>query len=143
MDNERGIEETWSDWDGSNRNVAVGTILASALVAGVIAYVIRRRPGVGGADVGRGVGRATTAALGALGDDRFAYPRELLTAKVLPSSSPALLAPSRSRDRRHPGVPPSRKSDRRPLWHASGVIPSAVLHAHQGHRPEMQSEPRA
>ena len=33
MDNERGIEETWSDWDGSNRNVAVGTILASALVA--------------------------------------------------------------------------------------------------------------
>ena len=43
MENDRGTEETWSDWDGGNRNVATGAILASAVAAGVEAYLIRRR----------------------------------------------------------------------------------------------------
>jgi hypothetical protein len=92
MDNSRGVEETWSDWDGGNRNVAVGTILASALVAGVIAYVIRRRRESDDATLTGASSRATAAALEALGDDRLAYPRELLTEKVLPEFKPALQA---------------------------------------------------
>jgi hypothetical protein len=92
MNNDPGVEETWSDWDGNNRNVAVGTILASALVAGVIAYVIRRRREAEDDTLAGASSRATTAALAALGDDRLAYPRELLTEKVLPEFKPALLA---------------------------------------------------
>ncbi len=93
MDNSRGVEDTWSDWDGGgNRNLAVGTILASALVAGVAAYVIRRRRESEQGSVAAMSSGATAAALAALGDDRLAYPRELLTEKVLPEFKPALLA---------------------------------------------------
>ena len=76
MDNERGIEETWSDWDGSNRNVAVGTILASALVAGVIAYVIRRRR----------ESEEQTLVGASAGPPRLRWRRSAMTASPIPAS---------------------------------------------------------
>ena len=92
MANDRGTEETWSDWDGGNRNMAIGTILASALVAGVVAYVIRRRRESEERSLTGVSSRAAEAALSAVGDERVTAGREFLTDKVLPEFKPALLA---------------------------------------------------
>ncbi len=91
MDNDRGVEESWSDWDSGNRNFAVGTILASALIVGVVTYVFRRRREAE-ERMSAGTTNRATAALDRLGDDRAARRRELLTEKALPESKPALLA---------------------------------------------------
>ena len=88
MENDRGTEETWSDWDGSNRNVAAGTILASALVAGLIAYFIRRRR----REDEYSLGGLSDRAISAVGDDRVSAGREFLTERILPEFKPALLA---------------------------------------------------
>ena len=90
MENDRGTEETWSDWDGDNRNVAIGSILASALVAGVIAYIIRRRRQAEEQTISGRAGRVAETAMDVFGDDRLAYGRELLLDKVLPEFKPAL-----------------------------------------------------
>jgi hypothetical protein len=92
MENDRGIEETWSDWDGGNRNMAVGALLGSVLVAGVVAYVVRRKRQEEEPMIASVSGRAAGAALTAINDERLVAGREFLSEKVLPEFKPALLA---------------------------------------------------
>lgn len=94
MENDRGTDETWSDWgDGDgNRNVAAGSILATALVAGAVAYFIRRRRQAEERSLTGITGRAAEAALSAVGDDRVSAGRDFLTEKILPEFKPALLS---------------------------------------------------
>jgi hypothetical protein len=92
MANDSSTEETWSDWDGGgNRNLAIGTVVASALAAGAIAYVVRRRRHTEQSSLAGLSSRATDTALMALGDDRLALGREFLADKVIPEFKPALL----------------------------------------------------
>ncbi len=82
-----------SFWE-ENRNLATGVILASAVAAGVIAYVLRRsreeepviEPPAGLAD------RAWEAARDAAGDERVDAAREFFMDHVMPELKPALLA---------------------------------------------------
>ena len=90
MENASGTEETWSDWDGDNRNMAIGSIVTSALVAGVIAYIIRRRRQSEEYTLGGRANRAAEVAMDALGDDRLDRSREFLAEKILPEFKPAL-----------------------------------------------------
>ncbi len=90
MENASGTEETWSDWDGDNRNMAIGSILASALVAGVVAYIIRRRRQAEEQTLTGRASRAAEVAMETFGDDRLDRGREFLTEKVLPEFKPAL-----------------------------------------------------
>ena len=87
---------TWTQWEdegGSSRNMAAGAILASAVAAGVIAYLLRRarqeeeeRTPVGLA------GRAFERTRDAVGEDRVEAGREFLMKKVMPEFKPALLS---------------------------------------------------
>ena len=92
MATDSGMEETWSDWDGGNRNIAAGTILASAVAAGMVAYLIRRRRQSEERTLAGISSRAAEAARSALEDDRVAAGREFLTDKILPEFKPTLLA---------------------------------------------------
>ena len=92
MDNDRATEETWSDWDGGNRNLATGAILASAVAAGVVGYLIRRRRQAEERSLTGMANRASEAALEVVGDDRVSAGRDFLVDKVLPEFKPALLA---------------------------------------------------
>ncbi len=89
MENDRGTEDTWTDWDGGNRGAQVGTVAAVALAAGVVAYLIRRSrkqepvyavPAT----------RASEAAVSLFGDDSLSVGRELFNEKVMPELKPVL-----------------------------------------------------
>jgi hypothetical protein len=87
-----GTEETWSDWDGGNQNMAIGAVAASAIVAALIAFFLRRRQQEEAHSIRGLSSRAAEAAMAAVGDDRLSYGRDLLTDKVLPEFKPALLS---------------------------------------------------
>jgi hypothetical protein len=90
-------ESTWTQWedesDGSNRNMVAAGILASAVAAGVIAFMLRRarqeeeeRTPVGFA------GKAFERTRDAVGDERMEAGRDFLMKKVVPEFKPALLS---------------------------------------------------
>ena len=89
-------ESTWTQWEdesGGSRNIAAGAILASAVAAGVIAYLLRRarqeeedRTPTGLAS--KAYGRTRDV----VGDERVEAGRDFLMNKVLPEFKPALLA---------------------------------------------------
>ena len=89
MANDRGTEDTWTDWDGGNRGAQVGTVAAVALAFGVVAYLIRRSrkqepPYVAAAN------RASDTAVSLFGDDSLSAGRELFNEKVMPELKPVL-----------------------------------------------------
>jgi len=94
MANDSGFEETWSDWDEGGQGLALGALVTSALVAGAVAYLIRRRRQGEEKPLETVSSRAAEAAalLAGMGDDRVAAGREFLAEKVLPEFKPALLA---------------------------------------------------
>ena len=93
---QQGSESTWNLWEDEGtggRNMAAGAIPASAVPAGVIAYLLRRarqeeedRSPSGLA--GRALGRTRDA----VGDDRIEAGRDFLVKKIVPEFKPALLA---------------------------------------------------
>jgi len=92
MESDRGTEESWSDWDSGNRNMATGAILASAVAAGVLAFIVHRRRQAEERTLSGMTSRAAEAARSAVGDDRVSAGRDFLTDTVLPEFKPALLA---------------------------------------------------
>ena len=88
MENDRGTEDTWTDWDGGNRGAQIGTVAAVALAFGVVAYLIRRsrkEPAYVAA-----ANRASDTAVSLFGDDSLSAGRELLNEKVMPELKPVL-----------------------------------------------------
>ena len=88
-------ESTWTQWEdeGGNRNMAAGAILASAVAAGVIAYLLRRaRQEEEDRSPSGLAGRAYGRTRDAVGDDRIEAGRDFLMSKVVPEFKPALLA---------------------------------------------------
>ena len=89
MENDRGTEDTWTDWDGGNRGAQVGTVAAVALAAGVVAYLIRRSRKQEPVYVAAS-NRASDTAVSLFGDDSLSAGRELFNEKVMPELKPVL-----------------------------------------------------
>ncbi|MCC6179628.1 MAG: hypothetical protein IT305_30320 [Chloroflexi bacterium] len=91
MENDRGTEETWTDWDGGNRGTQIGAFVGLAVVAALIAFFVRRavcKP----SPVEQVSDRASDAALSLFGGDSYAVGRDILTERVLPELKPAMRA---------------------------------------------------
>ena len=88
-------ESTWTQWEdegGGNRNMAAGAILASAVAAGVIAYLLRRARQEEERTPSGIAGKAMDRTRDVVGDDRIEAGRDFLMNKVVPEFKPALLA---------------------------------------------------
>jgi hypothetical protein len=91
MENDRGIEETWTDWDSGGRGTQIGMFVGLAVGVGVLAFILRRvfsskSPAEEARD------QLAERASSLFGDEPLTAGRELLTSKVLPEMKPALRA---------------------------------------------------
>jgi hypothetical protein len=92
MENDRGTEETWTDWEGGGRSTQIGMFVGLAVGAGLLLLIIRRifapkpKPAEVGAD------RFADQAMALLGDEPFAAGKDLLSRTVLPEMKPVLKA---------------------------------------------------
>ncbi len=89
MENDRGTEDTWTDWDGGNRGAQIGTVAGVALAVGLGAYLFRRSRHQEPAYVAA-ANRASDSAMSLFGDDSLAAGRDLFNDKVLPELKPVL-----------------------------------------------------
>ena len=87
-------ESTWTQWEdeGGNKNMAAGAILASAVAAGVVAYLLRRARQEEERTPAGLAGKAYERTRDVVGDDRVEAGRDFLVKKVMPEFKPALLA---------------------------------------------------
>ncbi len=88
-------ESTWTQWEeegGNGRNMAVAAILASAVAAGVVAYLLRRARQEEEKTPAGIAEKAFERTRDVVGDDRMEAGRDFLVKKVIPEFKPALLA---------------------------------------------------
>lgn len=92
MENDRGTEETWTDWEGGGRGTQIGMFVGLAIGAGLLLLIVRRlfAPKPKPAEVV--AERLADQAMGLLGHEPFAAGRELLSQTVLPEMKPVLRA---------------------------------------------------
>jgi hypothetical protein len=90
MENDRGIEETWTDWESGGRGSQIGMILGVAVGVGVLVFILRRVFGSKSSPVEEAKDEIVERAVSLFGDEPLAAGRELLTAKVLPEMKPIL-----------------------------------------------------
>jgi len=92
MENDRGTEETWTDWEGGGRGTQIGVFVGLAIGAGLLLFVLRRIFASKPTPAEEISDRLSESALSLFGDEPFAAGRELLTSKVLPEMKPVLRA---------------------------------------------------
>jgi len=91
MENDRGIEETWTDWDSGGRGTQIGMFVGLAVGVGVLAFILRRvLSSKSPAEEARD--QLTDRASSLFGDEPLEYGRDLLTSKLLPEMKPVLRA---------------------------------------------------
>jgi len=86
---------TWNQWedDGAkNWNVMAGGVLASALAAGAVAFMLRRARREEARTPSGFASRAIDRTRGMVGDDRLDAGRDFLVKTVVPEFKPALLS---------------------------------------------------
>jgi hypothetical protein len=88
MENDRGTEETWTDWEGGSRGTQIGMFVGLAVGAGLLLFILRRLFAPKPTPVEEITDRATTLFSG----DSFLAGRDLLSEKVLPEAKPVLRA---------------------------------------------------
>ena len=92
MENDRGTEETWTDWEGGGRGTQIGMFVGVAVGAGLLLFVLRRLFAPKPTPVEEISDRLSDGALSLFGDEPFAAGRELLSSKILPEMKPVLRA---------------------------------------------------
>ncbi len=92
MENDRGIEETWTDWETGGRGSQIGMFVGIAVGIGVLAFILRRVFGSKPSPAEEAKDEIIERAGFLFGDEPLAAGRELLTAKVLPEMKPVLRA---------------------------------------------------
>jgi|SRR4051812_36500944 len=92
MENDRGIEETWTDWESGGRSTQIGMFVGVAVGIGILAFILRRVFGSKSSPVEETTDDLMERAASLFGDEPLAAGRELLTAKVLPEMKPVLRA---------------------------------------------------
>jgi hypothetical protein len=90
MENDRGTEETWTDWEGSGRGTQIGMFVGLAVGVGLLVFVLKRLFAPKPTPVEEISDRLSDGALSLFGDEPLAVGRELLTSKVLPEMKPVL-----------------------------------------------------
>jgi hypothetical protein len=90
MENDRGIEETWTDWESGGRSTQVGMFIGIAVGIGVLAFILRKVFGPKPSPVEETRDEIIERATSLFGDEPLAAGRDLLTAKVLPEMKPVL-----------------------------------------------------
>jgi len=88
MENDRGTEETWTDWEGGGRSTQIGMFIGLAIGAGVIFFILRKLF----AKKPTPVEDVSDRAISLFGDEPLAAGRQLLSAKILPEMKPVLRA---------------------------------------------------
>jgi len=88
MENDRGTEETWTDWEGGGRSTQIGMFIGLAIGAGVIFFILRKLF----AKKPTPVEEVSDRAISLFGDEPLAAGRELLSEKILPELKPVLKA---------------------------------------------------
>jgi hypothetical protein len=88
MENDRGTEETWTDWEGGGRGTQIGMFVGLAVGAGLLLFVLRRLFAPKPTPV-EDLAEHTSSLFGA---DSLLAGRDLLSEKVLPEAKPALRA---------------------------------------------------
>jgi hypothetical protein len=92
MENDRGTEETWTDWEGGGRGTQIGMFVGLAVGAGLLMLVLRRIFAPKPTPAEEVADRLSEGALTLFGDEPLAAGRELLASKVLPEMKPVLRA---------------------------------------------------
>ena len=92
MENDRGTEETWTDWEGGGRNTQIGMFVGLAVGAGLLLFVLRRLFAPKPTPAEEISDRFSDGALSLFGDEPFTAGRELLSEKILPEMKPVLRA---------------------------------------------------
>ena len=90
-----GSSTTWNQWeeDGAkNWNMAAGAVLASAVAAGAVAFLLRRARHEEVHTPSGFAGRALDRTREMVGDDRLDAGRDFLMKTVVPEFKPALLS---------------------------------------------------
>jgi hypothetical protein len=90
MENDRGFEETWTDWESGGRGTQISMFVGFALGIGVLAFILRRWFGHQPTPVEETRDDLMEQASALFGGEPLAAGRELLTAKVLPEMKPVL-----------------------------------------------------
>ena len=90
MENDRGTEETWTDWEGGGRGTQIGMFVGLAVGAGLLLFLLRKLFAPKPTPVEEISDRFSEGALSLFGDEPFAAGRELLSSKVLPEMKPVL-----------------------------------------------------
>jgi len=90
MENDRGFEETWTDWESGGRGTQIGMFIGFALGIGALAFVLRRIFGHQPTPVEETRDDLMERASALFGDEPLAAGRDLLTTKVLPEMKPVL-----------------------------------------------------
>lgn len=92
MENDRGTEETWTDWEGGGRSTQIGVFVGVALGAGLLLFLLRKMFAPKPTPVEEISDRLSESALSLFGDEPLAAGRELLNSKILPEMKPVLRA---------------------------------------------------
>jgi hypothetical protein len=92
MENDRGTEEVWTDWEGGGRSTQIGMFVGLAVGAGLLLFVLRRLFAPKPTPAEELSGRLSDGALSLFGDEPLAAGRELLSEKILPEMKPVLRA---------------------------------------------------
>lgn len=92
MENDRGTEETWTDWEGGGRGTQIGMLVGLAVGVGLLVVILRRVFAPKPSPVEEISDTVSDRAVALFGDEPLAAGRELLTAKILPELKPALRA---------------------------------------------------
>jgi hypothetical protein len=91
-----GSSTAWNQWDDEgtkNWNMAAGAVLASAVAAGTVAFLLRRARHEEEVRTPTGfAGRALDRTREMVGDDRLDAGRDFLVKTVVPEFKPALLS---------------------------------------------------
>jgi hypothetical protein len=96
MENDRGIEETWTDWEGGSRGTQIGMFVGLAIGAGLLLFVLRRLFASKPTPAEEISDTLTERAAALFGDEPVAAGRDLLgqtiSRTVLPEMKPVLRA---------------------------------------------------
>lgn len=92
MENDRGTEETWTDWESGGRGTQIGMFVGLAVGAGVLLFILRRIFSPKPTPVEELSDTLADKAVALLGNEPLAAGRELLGEKILPEMKPVLRA---------------------------------------------------
>jgi hypothetical protein len=92
MENDRGTEETWTDWEGGGRSTQIGMFVGLAVGAGLLLFVLRKLFAPKQTPVEELSDRLSEQAVSLFGDEPLVAGRQLISEKILPEMKPVLRA---------------------------------------------------